>query len=216
MNTVIPINNIIARLALRENLSESEATTFVEQFFGIIGDALENEGVISIKGFGTFTAMGGNVIFEPDDAFASKVNEPFEMFSPMVLDDNVDVSVFDAPNTPPPYSPPVVVEPTVEPTMQITDKSESASVSVEPSRHEAAPESQVPERPAAPEPANEASDGDENTIQNRQYDELFEDEPERTHGVSKCCVALWVVIAFIAGVAAGLCAAIYLLPLINK
>lgn len=92
MNQVIPLTNLIARFALRENLSEDESRRFVTTFFSIVEDALSAGNDVAIKNMGIFSVKNGRAVFVADPAFASKVNEPFEMFSPMVLGMNINVA----------------------------------------------------------------------------------------------------------------------------
>ena len=98
MNMIIPLNGLAARLALRENLSEEKAKNFVVVFFNIIEQTLSKGESVSVKGLGTFKIDRGNVVFEPDEQLAAAANEPFDMFSSIELDENLDISEIEIPS----------------------------------------------------------------------------------------------------------------------
>ena len=90
MSNVITLNNVVAQLALNANLSESESREFINGFFNLIESTLASGESVTVKGLGTFEAVEGEVRFVGDETFRSRCNEPFEMFAPMVLDDDME------------------------------------------------------------------------------------------------------------------------------
>lgn len=95
MNPVIPLNNLVARYALRENLSEEAAKKVVTAFFETIEQTLAEGDAITVRNLGTFVVNKGRLRFIADSMFAATVNEPFEMFSPMALATDFDISAIE-------------------------------------------------------------------------------------------------------------------------
>lgn len=95
MNSIVPLNSLVARLALNQNLSEEEARRFVTQFFTIVEHTLAEGQNVTIKGLGTFEVINRTATFTPDPAFASAANAPFEMFTPVILADDFDSAIID-------------------------------------------------------------------------------------------------------------------------
>lgn len=90
MNDIITIDNLIARLAIAENLSENDSKIFITEYFGLISHALARKESVIIKGLGTFSVENDEVIFVPDETLAATANEPFEMFSPIRIEDGME------------------------------------------------------------------------------------------------------------------------------
>lgn len=95
MNNIVPLNYLIARFAQRESLSEETARSFVTDYFDLIEKALAAGEIVSVKALGTFAVIQDKLIFTPDNIFADKVNEPFEMFSPVTIRGNIDETLLE-------------------------------------------------------------------------------------------------------------------------
>ena len=101
-------------LSERKGLNKKDASNFVNLMFDIIQQALERDGIVKVKGLGTFKIIdvdaresvnvntgervlieGHNKItFTPDSLLKELVNKPFSQFETVVLNDGVD---FDEP-----------------------------------------------------------------------------------------------------------------------
>ncbi len=91
----ITLDNLVAKLAESKGLTPIFAEKFVGEFFKTIQNGLYEKGFVVVKGFGRFLVTDDNTIkFEADESLASKINEPFEYFEPIELDD--DEEVFDS------------------------------------------------------------------------------------------------------------------------
>ena len=108
------IQDISRVLSERKGLSKKDASNFVNLMFDIIQQALERDGIVKVKGLGTFKIIdvdaresvnvntgervlieGHNKItFTPDSLLKELVNKPFSQFETVVLNDGVD---FDEP-----------------------------------------------------------------------------------------------------------------------
>lgn len=109
---------ILAReIAQKHNMSASDAENFVRQLFGLICDALDEDKIVKIRGFGTFKVIDtkdresvdintgeritigsrNRVTFTPDNLMKELVNKPFSQFESVVLNDGVDFSELDNP-----------------------------------------------------------------------------------------------------------------------
>lgn len=88
MNNITNLNALTAKLALKDNLSENDARTFVIEFFRTIEKGLKADGETVVKGLGRFAVRNGQVIFTPDEDMKRTVNDPFEMFSPVEVGDD--------------------------------------------------------------------------------------------------------------------------------
>lgn len=100
-------SDLISLLAKECNISVAKAEAFTKNFFDIIIEGLEQDGIVKINGLGTFkvtdVASRGSVnvntgekieikghrklTFIPADALKEQVNMPFAMFEPVEVDD---------------------------------------------------------------------------------------------------------------------------------
>ena len=107
-NEKISSLELIAELSQHSGITKKTATAFMRQFMTTIEEALLREGVVKIKGFGTFKvtwnesrssvnvqtgeryeiAGHNKITFTPDDEMRDKVNEPFAHLSPVDLEGN--------------------------------------------------------------------------------------------------------------------------------
>lgn len=97
MNNTITLSQLITRLASSTGVDNNSARRFLRAFFAAIEDALAEGQTVSIKGIGTFRPVdndldGGklSVSFTPDEAIATELNRPFEMFDAVELADDID------------------------------------------------------------------------------------------------------------------------------
>lgn len=229
MNTIIPLNGLVARLALRENISEEQARDFVIHFFNTIEQSLAYGENVSVKGFGNFTIANRTVVFDPDPAFAAQVNEPFDMFMPMELDDDFDSSIIDEDDTA--VQPPVFAsrpEPkpaAVTPSEADKPKEETKE---EPKAEEPMPRQAPVREPepieqttpfVEPEPLTNKQQMAEEKKPETQPQEQYETPattPQPTEEpatemrgctcsrISRCCVALWALGGLIVGLVLGI------------
>ena len=102
-------------LTKRYALPEADADKFVAQMFDVLLKAVEQEGVVKVKGLGTFklTPVGAResvdvntgerividsrnkITFVPDVVIRDRVNSPFAQFETVVLNDGVEFSSLD-------------------------------------------------------------------------------------------------------------------------
>lgn len=112
MNSKITFPKLAAMLADKSGRSKRFSEDFLREFFSLISDQLEAGENVKIKGFGTFRlarveprrsvdvttgqpmeiAGHTKVVFTPAKELAEAVNAPFEAFSTIEIDDNVDIS----------------------------------------------------------------------------------------------------------------------------
>lgn len=122
MNEKITLPLLTQLLALHTGDSRKQSEDFIKEFFGAVSTALANGEQVKIKDFGVFktTLVGARksvnvstgedheipahykVSFTPSKEIAAIINEPFEMFETVELNDNVsleDMETLD-PSTP--------------------------------------------------------------------------------------------------------------------
>lgn len=95
------------RMTLSTGRSKSACEHFVRSFFSTLKEALQNDNIVKIKGFGTFKLVVVNaresinintgqrvslreynkITFTPDKVMKDKVNRPFSQFASLALDD---------------------------------------------------------------------------------------------------------------------------------
>lgn len=213
MKTIIPLNGLVARLALRENISEEQAREFIIRFFGTLEQSLSLGEWVAIKGLGRFDVTDRNVTFTPEPAFAARVNEPFDMFMPMELSDDFDASILDdtqastttpepdVAETPTPDQPeqnsPVPEQPVIEAPVQELQREQPTQT------HPLHQETQhiTPQQPLP-------------IVQPLIQQEQMAEEQKNTNPtlettpchrrVSRSCVALWALICLLVGLALGI------------
>ena len=107
MDAKLNQSDLISLLAKGSNISIAKAEQFTKNFFDLIIEGLEKDGIVKINGLGTFkitdVASRGSVnvntgekieikghkklTFTPADALKDSVNQPFAMFEPVEVDD---------------------------------------------------------------------------------------------------------------------------------
>lgn len=113
----LTIQEIAAVLQQKNNFDKQEANTFVATMFQIIQERLETDGIVKVKGFGTFKLVGvearesvsvrtgervvisghAKVTFTPDATMKELVNRPFSQFETVVLNDGVEFPDLEEP-----------------------------------------------------------------------------------------------------------------------
>lgn len=108
MDAKLNQSDLISLLAKGSNISVAKAEQFTKNFFDLIIEGLEKDGIVKINGLGTFkvtdVASRGSVnvntgekieikghkklTFTPADALKDIVNQPFAMFEPVEVDDS--------------------------------------------------------------------------------------------------------------------------------
>ena len=108
MDAKLNQSDLISLLAKESNISVVKAEQFTKNFFDLIIEGLEQDGVVKINGLGTFkitdVASRGSVnvntgekieikghkklTFIPADTLKENVNQPFAMFEPVEVDDS--------------------------------------------------------------------------------------------------------------------------------
>ena len=104
------IQLITSALAKQHNLSNADATAFIDAFFSIVSSELKNGNQVKIKGLGTFKVQSvkpresvnvntgervlieghDKITFTPDAVMKELVNKPFSQFETVVINDGVD------------------------------------------------------------------------------------------------------------------------------
>lgn len=108
----IILREIVAELARRSNIDDTQADAFVKAFIETIMEGLRRDMIVKIKGFGTFKLVSvedresinvntgerfmieghSKVSFTPDAALRDEINKPFADFQTVILNDGVDIS----------------------------------------------------------------------------------------------------------------------------
>lgn len=94
MNEVVTLPKLAEELAEKAEISKSFAEEVLKALFEQIAGALGIAESVTVDGIGTFTRTADKdnpVRFIPDSVLSKAVNAPFEIFSPVRLDDDVDV-----------------------------------------------------------------------------------------------------------------------------
>ena len=112
---MIKIADIASELVSAQKMKRKDAELFIASFVDVINDALRDEGIVKIKGLGTFKMMNvssresvdvntgeritidgrAKISFTPDAVLRDQVNKPFAHFETVVLNDGVDFSDID-------------------------------------------------------------------------------------------------------------------------
>lgn len=92
MNNKIPINKLVERMAAEGGVDNPESLPLIKDLFAAIEEEVSLGGKVVIPGLGSFTKShqpGEPIAFTADPEFADVVNEPFALFSPAELNDEV-------------------------------------------------------------------------------------------------------------------------------
>lgn len=112
MNETLALPRLAELLAAKADIDLRDAENFIRQFFAQIENALAVAEDVNIKGLGRFSidaAIG--VYFTPDKDFAEFLNQPFDMFSPIEIDDEIEIVDTDVDK----QDEPAYQSPTIEP-----------------------------------------------------------------------------------------------------
>lgn len=106
----LTLNNIAKVLVEKNGMEPKEAMTFTTAMFDLIHDRLNEEGIVKVKGLGTFKMIRvearesinvrtgervlidshAKITFTPDVVMKELVNKPFSQFETVVLNDDVE------------------------------------------------------------------------------------------------------------------------------
>lgn len=94
MKNKVTLPELIAKVATATSTTKRMSELFLRELFATITHALENGENVSIKDVGQFkiSDSGGShdIIFKPSKRLAEMLNQPFDAFVPIELDDDVD------------------------------------------------------------------------------------------------------------------------------
>ena len=108
MNEKLNIQDLSVILAKQRGLEKEKAEYFVREFFALIGEALETDKYLKIKGFGVFKLIEvesresvniqtkerfeipgyTKISFTPDALLKDTINQPFAIFETVILNEN--------------------------------------------------------------------------------------------------------------------------------
>ena len=107
----VDLQNVAAQIASKHGLSQKDAESFVSLAFTTISNGLDTEGLVKVKGFGTFkivdvrdresvnvntgerVTISGHckISFTPDAVIKDLINKPFAQFETVVINEGVDI-----------------------------------------------------------------------------------------------------------------------------
>lgn len=89
----VTLKKLALLLSEKANLPLDEAESFVTDFFNVAVQNLTESQKAEIENIGSFRVENNDIIFTPDEKLKARLNEPFEIFSPIVLEEGVDISL---------------------------------------------------------------------------------------------------------------------------
>lgn len=90
MNNKITLPALVEVLSSATACSRETAADFVKATFDTISSAISRGETVTVKGLGVFMALDdGQIMWRPDEELASAVNEPFEFFEAVELEEGV-------------------------------------------------------------------------------------------------------------------------------
>lgn len=115
MNEKLTLQDIVALLAKKANITQKDADKFYRELFHVILDSIYRNEIVKIKDFGTFKLIsisrresvdvntGGKIVipahykmsFTPDRTLKNLVNKPFAHFESVVLEEGIDFNSSD-------------------------------------------------------------------------------------------------------------------------
>lgn len=99
MNEKITFHQLGSKLSELTGGTQSTSELFVKEFFATITEALQRDGIVKIKNFGTFilSDIDGEkkVKFAPDKDIAEAINMPFSCFEAVELNDEVTEEILN-------------------------------------------------------------------------------------------------------------------------
>lgn len=198
----LTIQEIAAVLQQKNNFDKQEANKFVTMMFQIIQERLEADGIVKVKGLGTFKMVDvearesvsvrtgervvidghAKVTFTPDATMKELVNRPFSQFETVVLNEGVEFPDIEEPEE---ESQPVVEEqqPVVDeqPVVERPVVEESVAEEEVPAVVAPAAELPVAEEPQEEQPLEEfvSDENDEDDTNDDDANGEDDDEEER-------------------------------------
>lgn len=123
MDNKIFLQELVDGLASRKGIAKKDADAFVRSVFDVVEDYLKKDGVVKIKGFGTFKLVEvssresvnvntgeriridghAKVSFTPDSMLRDHINRPFAEFATIIINEGTDLKEMerlDMPMTP--------------------------------------------------------------------------------------------------------------------
>ncbi len=109
------VSDLAALVSGKHRISKAEAERFILSMFEVVNDNLDNDGLVKVRGLGTFKVMAvkdrksvdvttgdrivieghDKVSFTPDVLMKALVNKPFSHFETVVVREGVDFSAID-------------------------------------------------------------------------------------------------------------------------
>ncbi len=107
----ISIHELAEEIVQKHALSSKDAEAFVSEMFALINEGLSSDGIVKIKGFGTFKVIDvlpresinvntgqrvlieghAKITFTPDPIMRDLVNKPFSQFETVILNEGVSL-----------------------------------------------------------------------------------------------------------------------------
>ncbi len=98
MNRKITLNQLADSIAKSTGSNSLTAKTFIQDLTDVIAEALSKGKSVTIKGLGTFSVsddIDPSVIWHPDESLAENINQPFEAFEPVELEEGVTEEILE-------------------------------------------------------------------------------------------------------------------------
>lgn len=197
---------LAATLTDKHGLSKSDAESFVAAMFEMLGDGLQSDKQVKIKGLGTFKVVGvasrksvdvntgdpiiingrDKISFTPDASLRDNVNRPFAQFETVAINDGIDFSEIDdkynlteeKPNTEPTQETKVEIKAKPEDTQE-DPKAEEVEAKLEDTQEEPkAEEEEEKQEDKQEEPKAEEVEEKQEYTQEEPKAEEVETEPE--------------------------------------
>lgn len=171
----VTIQNIASVLVERNGLKTRDAERFATAMFSVIREGLERDGLVKVRGLGTFkivevgaresvsVSTGERVViaghdkisFTPDATMKELVNKPFSQFETVVLNDGVEFDEMVEPEPAAELEPTIEPEPVVVPLMAATEPKPIVEAEPEPEMETELEPEPEPEVESEPEPIPE-------------------------------------------------------------
>ncbi|MDE7411560.1 MAG: HU family DNA-binding protein [Paramuribaculum sp.] len=95
MNQKISLKQLAEKIAAETDVTTEYAEEFIKDFFSEVSEQLSDGVPVEISGLGKFTCSHDSsepVIFSADTEFAAQINQPFALFAPEIITDDIDES----------------------------------------------------------------------------------------------------------------------------
>ncbi len=178
MNNKISMQDLAQGLARRKGLTKKDAESFIHKVFEVIEERVVADGVVKIKGFGTFKIntvdsresvnvntgerfvidTHSRISFTPHPTLRDAVNRPFSDFETVIISDDVKTEDME-------YVPPV------------DEGSSEPEAPAEEEQPEPVAEEPIAEEPIAEEPVAEEPVAEEHVVEEHVVEEPVVEEP---------------------------------------